>query len=180
MFGAKGPNSSQYDFKGNTVNLSKFSSNHLQAHTNPLHPVQVAPSVAMQEQLVDHNPTKVEVFPTNFRIKQINSRAQDTRNFWLLKIPTTLRKTSKNLRKKSMLCFNNVPIWNFQVSFRVFRSVSIGFGKGKRSYQQRKEPQKTKGNIKYCRSDKYLIVFCSKSKSRSLPLGLQHVPRSSD
>lgn len=161
MFGAKGPNSSQYDFKGTTVHLTKFSSNHPPAHTNLLLLAQVAPLVAMQEQLADHNQTKEEAFPTNFRIKLINSRALDTRNSWLLKIPITLRKTSKNLRKKSMLCFNNVPIWKFQVSLRVFRSASIGFGESKGSYKQRKESQKAKRNIKYSWSYKHLVVFCS-------------------
>jgi hypothetical protein len=81
MFGAKGPNSSQYDFKGTTVHLTKFSLNHLLAHTNPLHPAQVELLAAMQEQLADHNPTKEEAFPTNFRIKLINSRAPDIRNY---------------------------------------------------------------------------------------------------
>ena len=81
MFGAKGPNSSQYDFKGTTVHLIKYSLNHLPAHTSLLHPVQVAPSAAMLEQLEDHNQTKAEAFPTNFKIKPINSKAQDTKNF---------------------------------------------------------------------------------------------------
>jgi|LakMenEpi03Aug12_release.lakeMendotaPanAssembly.Ray.scaffolds.fasta_scaffold4581698_1 hypothetical protein len=81
MFGAKGPNSSQYDFKGTTVYLIKYSSNHLPAHTSLLRLVQAELLVAMQEQLADHNQTKAEGFQINCKIKPINSKAPDTKNF---------------------------------------------------------------------------------------------------
>lgn len=109
MFGAKGPNSSQYDFKGTTVCSSLFSKNHPQVLTNPLLREQVALSVARLE-LEDHNPTKEEAFPISFKTKQMNSRAPNTEPLWLLKIPTTPNKTSKKFKNRSTHSLKNVRI----------------------------------------------------------------------
>lgn len=100
MFGNKGPNSSQYDFKGTTVPEPLFSSSLPPAPTSLLPPEQEAPSPEAVEPLAAHNPTRVEASQTSSRIKQMSSKVLNIEQLWLPKIQTTLNKTSKNWRRK--------------------------------------------------------------------------------
>ena len=71
MFGTKGPNSSQYDFKGTTVSLTLCSKKRLQALTNlPLQ--EQAVQSAVKQELEDHNPIKDAAFQISFKIRLIN------------------------------------------------------------------------------------------------------------
>jgi len=93
MFGAKGPNSSQYDFKGTTVHLSSFRPNRLLLPTSPLLLVRVALVVELQ---ADLSHKKEQASPTNLQTKPTNSRVPSTEMPSLPKTPTTLKKTSKS------------------------------------------------------------------------------------
>lgn len=75
MFGAKGPNSSQYDFKGTSVLFSSFRLSLLLHLTNLLRHVQAEQAEVHQEDL---NPIKAVVFPTNYKTKPTNFREQNT------------------------------------------------------------------------------------------------------
>jgi hypothetical protein len=109
MFGAKGPNSSQYDFKGTTVSLTLCSKNHLQALTSPPLQEQVA-LLAAKQVLEDHNLTKDGASQTSFKTRLMSSREPNTELPWLLKIPTILNKTSKKFKKKSTHSSRSVRI----------------------------------------------------------------------
>ena len=102
MFGAtKGPNTSQYDFKGTSVPLFSFSSNHHPRPTNP-HPPEPEEPVEEEHQ-EDHNLTREEDSATNSKIKPTNLKAPNTETLSLQKIPTTPNKILRNLKKKSTL-----------------------------------------------------------------------------
>ena len=102
MFGAtKGPNSSQYDFKGTSVLQPLFSWNHLPLLINPHLPE--LEELVVEEQLEDLNLTKEEGSAISFKIKLTNSKVPNTETPWQLKIPITLNKILRNSRKKSTL-----------------------------------------------------------------------------
>ena len=77
MFGAtKGPNSSQYDFKGTSVTFNLFSSNpHLPLINLHLPGPEELAEVEHQEDL---NPIREEDLATNLQIKLTNSKEQST------------------------------------------------------------------------------------------------------
>ena len=77
MFGAtKGPNTSQYDFKGTSVSSFLYSSNHLPPLTNPRLPVLEEP--AEEEHQEDPSPTREEGSATILRIRPMNLKVPST------------------------------------------------------------------------------------------------------
>lgn len=127
MNGAKGPNSSQYDFKGTSVHSLLLSINLPQVHTSRPHLVQEA-QVDL-EPLVDLNLTKAEASQTNSLIKPTNSKALNTELPWLLRVPT-LKKISKNSKKKLTSSLKSVSILSLQVCFYSLRSKPGRIGEG--------------------------------------------------
>lgn len=108
----KGPNSSQYDFKGTSVYQLLQSKNPLQAPISPLLPEQEALAVEPQAVL---NQIKEEDSPTSSRIKQMNSKAPNTEPPLQQKTQTILKKISRNLKKRSTPSSKNVSTSNWQV-----------------------------------------------------------------
>ena len=178
MFGAtKGPNSSQYDFTGTSVNHSLFSLNHHHLPTSPLPPELEVPVV--EEHLEDHNPTREEVSATSLQTKPMNWKVPSTVMLWLPRTATIQRRTSRSWKKKSMFCLRNASNLRDKVVFWLLSTISWCFGKGQRGYQQRKKSEETKRKFQYCRPHQCGAFLRSCSQSCSLSWSRRHVPRSS-
>lgn len=127
MFGlnqqAKVPNSSQYDFKGASVRFPLLRLNHPPVPTSPLLPEPATLAQQPMEEQGDHSRTRGEDSAISCKIRPTSLKGPSTGQLSLPRIPTTLRRTSKRWKKKSMFCWNNAWLWRFRVPTLRIRST---------------------------------------------------------